>query len=46
VTDAVPVGLATVFRGEDNALHNVTVMSIVDNKSSTVRQNSGLEVSK
>ena len=46
VTDAIPVGLTTMFRGEDNALHNVTVMSIVDNKSSAVRENSGMEVSK
>ena len=46
VTDVIPVGLTTVFRGEDNALHNVTVMSIVDNKSSAVRQKTGLEVSK
>jgi len=46
VTDAIPVGLTTVFRGEDDALHNATVISTVDNKCSAVRQNSGLEVSK
>jgi len=46
MTDAFPVGLAMLFRGEGAVLHNVTAMSIADNKSSTVRQNSGQEVSK